>query len=292
MIDKLKTEIVEKADSLNSHRASKEDALKGIESESLVILQNQKNEQRLLANLQTKEKKLLNEYQTYQNKKAQINRTIQQKIEEEIRKAEERKRMEEARLRAEAEAKRKAEEEKRKSTEIAKSKTEDKKIVAKTEKTTETKTAAPAPVSTIAKEEKLISNNFAGNKGRLPWPVATGVISGRFGIHNHSEWKYVQVDNKGTYFRSPNGTDARAVFEGVVGAVFSVRGSGNAVIVQHGTYRTVYANLSTVYVREGDKVATKQALGKIHTNNANQAEMEFQIYSGRNLLNPEAWLTK
>ncbi len=302
MIDKLKTEITLKTDSLNAHRVAKEEALKGIENETLVITQSQRNEKKLLANLQTKEKKLLNEYQTHQNKKAQIDRKIQEKIEEEIRKAEERRRIEEARLRAEAEAKRKAEEERKRAAELAKSKAEDKKVVAKAEKATETKVetkaetkapaSTPAPVSTIAREEKLISNNFAGNKGKLPWPVASGSISGRFGVQNHADWKYVQVNNKGTYFRSPAGTDARAVFDGIVGTVFSLPGSGSAVIVQHGTYRTVYSNLSTVYVKEGDKVSTKQAIGKIYTNSTNQAEMQFQIYQDRNLLNPEAWLTK
>ena len=149
-------------------------------------------------------------------------------------------------------------------------------------------------VSTLTKEEKLISGNFAANQGRLPWPTDKGFISGRYGVHPHPVLKHVTTNNKGIYIQTPAGTNARAVFEGEVTQRFSIPGSNNAVIIKHGEFRTVYANLTSIYVNVGDKVSAKQSIGKIYTDgeNDNKTELYFQVWKGKVLQNPESWVAR
>ncbi len=146
----------------------------------------------------------------------------------------------------------------------------------------------------LTKEEQLIAGGFEQNKGRLPWPTEKGFISGYYGVQPHPVLSHVTIDNKGIYIQTTQGSNARAVYEGVVTQCFTVPGSNNIVIVQHGNYRTVYANLTTLYVKVGDKVKTKQNLGKIYTDpdNDNKTEMQFQIYKDKTRLNPQPWLAK
>lgn len=147
---------------------------------------------------------------------------------------------------------------------------------------------------TLTKEESLIAGNFEKNKGRLPWPVEKGFVSGKFGIQKHPVLEHVTTNNKGIYIQTNMGADARSVFEGVVTQCFSIPGSNNAVIIKHGNYRTVYTNLTTIYVKEGDKVTAKQKIGKIFVDeeNDNKTEMLLMLYLNTTLLNPEPWLAK
>ena len=144
----------------------------------------------------------------------------------------------------------------------------------------------------LSKEEKLVAGSFEANKGKLPRPVEKGLISGHFGIQPHPFLDKVQVNNKGTYFQIPAGSDARAVFEGEVTQCFSVPGSNQSVIIKHGNYRTVYSNLVTLYVKVGDKVSTKQKIGKVYTDteNDNKTELYFMLYKDTEIQNPESWL--
>jgi murein hydrolase activator len=148
-------------------------------------------------------------------------------------------------------------------------------------------------VSAMTKEETLLSGNFERNQGRLPWPTSNGFISGHYGIQPHAVLKHVTTNNKGIYIQTPAGSSARAVFDGVVTQQFYIQGS-KGVIIQHGNFRTVYANLTQVFVREGEHVSAKQAIGKIYTDdeNDNKTELYFQIWNGRNMLNPESWIAR
>lgn len=150
-----------------------------------------------------------------------------------------------------------------------------------------------ASTTTLTKEQQLIAGGFEKNKGLLPWPVEKGFISGTFGTHPHPIYPDVTINNKGIYLQTQSGSSARAVYEGEVSACL-VLGSIFAVIVQHGNYRTVYSNLDKLYVKQGDKVQPKQALGRILTdsNEDNKTELFFQIYQDRTLLNPTPWLAK
>jgi len=147
--------------------------------------------------------------------------------------------------------------------------------------------------ATLTKEQQLLSGDFEQNKGRLPWPVEKGFISGTFGQHQHPVYEHVTVNNKGIYLQTTAGAMARAVFDGEVTSCV-VLGSTYAVIVQHGSYRTVYSNLQSLNVKQGDHVKAKQALGKIYSDPTedNKTELYFQIYKDRTLLNPQPWLAK
>ena len=143
------------------------------------------------------------------------------------------------------------------------------------------------------KEQQLIAGGFEANQGRLPWPVEKGFISGYFGKHQHPVHEHVTVNNKGIYLQTVSGANARAIYEGEVTSCAQINGS-YAVIVQHGNYRTVYSPLKSIYVKQGDKLVAKQAIGEIVTNTAedNKTELYFQIYKDRTILNPGLWLAQ
>lgn len=150
-----------------------------------------------------------------------------------------------------------------------------------------------ATKTTLTKEQQLIAGGFEKNKGRLPWPVEKGFISGTFGSHQHPVYEHVIVNNKGIYLQTTSGSVARAVYEGEVTSIV-VLGATYAVIVQHGNYRTVYSNLREVKVKQGDKITAKQSLGVIYSDpdDDNKTELYFQIYNDRQLLDPAPWLAK
>ena len=154
-------------------------------------------------------------------------------------------------------------------------------------------TTAPKEIP-MTKEEQLIAGNFEKNRGKLPWPVERGVIVGKFGEQPHPTLKFVTVNNKGIYIQTVQNAEARSVFEGVVTQRFSAPGNNNAVIVRHGNYRTVYSNLTDIYVKEGDMVTAKQRIGKIYTDpeDGNKTTLYFMVWKEKDLLNPESFLTK
>jgi septal ring factor EnvC (AmiA/AmiB activator) len=146
---------------------------------------------------------------------------------------------------------------------------------------------------TLTPEEKLISTNFGNNKGRLPWPVVSGVITSKFGKHPHSVIKGVYINNNGVDIATPKGSSVRSIFDGEVRKVFKVPGYQNAVIIRHGSYLTTYTHLESVYVSEGDKVSARQNIGSVHTDSqGNETIVHFEIWYGQKKLNPEQWLAK
>lgn len=188
--------------------------------------------------------------------------------------------------RAEVVAAKKAEEEAKAAVKVAVSETK--------KATAEVKASSNGSVSALTKEESLLSGNFERNQGRLPWPTSNGFISGHYGIQPHPVLTHVTTNNKGVYIQTPSGSSARAVFDGIVTQRFSIPGSNNAVIIQHGNYRTVYANLTQIYVSEGDHVNAKQSIGKIYTDDEkeNKTELYFQIWNGKSIQNPESWIAR
>ena len=239
--------------------ALKNDSLLLHKSSRMKIVRDKESETRKLSGDQEKEKKL---YSDLQKKEKEL--TVKQK--------EQQKQADALNSKIEkliAEEIRKAEEKKKK----------------------DTKTAA---ASALTKEQQLLAGNFEKNKGRLPWPTDKGFISGRYGVQPHPVLKHVTTNNKGIYIQTPVGTTARAVFEGVVTQRFTIPGSNNAVIIQHGNYRTVYANLTDIYVKEGQKVTAKQSIGKVYTDNEddNKTELYFQVWMDKTLQDPEVWLAK
>ena len=176
---------------------------------------------------------------------------------------------------------------------LAKQKEQQKKVDALNKKIEELIAKQVRTTTTLTKEQKLIAGGFEANQGRLPWPVEKGFISGYFGKHQHPIHEHVTIDNKGIYLQTVNGADARAIYEGEVTWCAQMNGS-YAVIVQHGNYRSVYSPLKKIYVKQGDKLTAKQAIGEIvtNTNEDNKTELYFQIYKDRSILNPSLWLAQ
>jgi murein DD-endopeptidase MepM/ murein hydrolase activator NlpD len=144
----------------------------------------------------------------------------------------------------------------------------------------------------LTPEQKLVGDNFAQNKGRLPWPVERGVITEHFGINQHPVLNNVQTRNNGVNITTETGTKARAVFNGEVTRVFAITGGNTAVIIRHGKYLSVYSNLKEVTVKKGDKITTKQTIGTVFTDadDDNKTILKFQIWLENQKLNPEDWI--
>jgi len=137
-----------------------------------------------------------------------------------------------------------------------------------------------------------LSANFAGNQRKLPWPVDQGFISMGFGRQKHPVLKLIEVNNKGIYIQTQPNEEIKAVFDGRVSAVAVIPGMNKAVIVQHGEYRTVYANLKDVTVKRNQQIKLNDKIGEIYTDGEGRAELYFELWKNNTTLNPQQWLTK
>lgn len=141
----------------------------------------------------------------------------------------------------------------------------------------------------LTPEEKKLADNFASNKNKLPWPTERGVITSSFGENPHPVLKGIFVRNDGIDISTTSGSYIRSVFDGDVTRVFVIPGVHTTVIIRHGNYLSVYSNLSEVFVKQGDKVKTKQSIGKIFTDD-DKSVLQFQIWKENVKLNPQDWL--
>ena len=145
----------------------------------------------------------------------------------------------------------------------------------------------------LTPEAQQLSNYFANNKAKLPWPVLQGVIVDRFGPHPHPTMPDITINNNGVDIATSKGAVARVVFDGEVTGVANVPSLGQVVIVRHGDFLSVYAYLNNVYVKTGDKVKTKQEIGNIVVDQDDaRTELHFEIWKGQTKLDPEEWLYK
>jgi septal ring factor EnvC (AmiA/AmiB activator) len=144
-------------------------------------------------------------------------------------------------------------------------------------------------------EQKLIGDNFAENKGKLPWPVENGVITSQFGVHKHPVLKYLEEDNIGIEITSSGKVNARSVFNGEVARVFTIPGANMTVILKHGKYLSVYSNIINVKVKTGDKVTTRQDIGEVFADPGAgfSCLLKFMIFeTNSKYLDPEMWILK
>ncbi|SJZ55614.1 murein hydrolase activator EnvC family protein [Porphyromonas cangingivalis] len=236
-------------------------------------LQKSTEESRQEINKLNKQQKELKAQLNKKRKQAEaLNREIEQQIAKEVAAAAER-----------AERAAKAKKSKETTTTASKTKT----ATAKRQK-------APVQYQMNSDEVKL-SGNFQNNKGHLPVPI-TGRYSivSSFGEHAHESLSYVRVNNNGIDIQGQAGAEARAVFEGVVTRIFVVEGYNNSIIIRHGNYLTVYSNITSVYVKSGDKVTAGQALGKVFADPemGGATLLHFQIWKERTKLNPQQWIRR
>lgn len=296
--------------------------LESTNSKKITLLAEGKKQQRELETQQSERQAVVNELNrkqqqlqatlaAQQTQSRVLNSRIDQLVQAEIKKAED------ARRRAE-EAKRKAAEEaKRRQQEAARAKTATTPKPAgkgNAPKTTAKgknsgggsgKASAPATNSTAKSSgastpmfnapdntDTKLSANFAANQGRLPVPITGGyVISAHFGPYSPEGLNGVTLDNKGTDFSGKPGAQARCIFDGEVTSVFSLAGMTN-VIVRHGSYISVYCNLSSSSVRVGQKVTTRQIIGPVARDASGNATLHFQLRKETTKLNPERWIGK
>ncbi len=134
-----------------------------------------------------------------------------------------------------------------------------------------------------------LASEFAGNKGKLPWP-ADGPVVEKFGQHRHPVYTNVQMPfNNGIGISVSGGTPVKAVFDGTVKQIVVMPGYNKCVLVQHGNYFSFYCKLGDVRVKSGDKVKTGQIIGTVDGSSASP-QLHFQIWKGTSPQDPELWL--
>ncbi len=136
-----------------------------------------------------------------------------------------------------------------------------------------------------------LSEGFSGNKGKLPWPTAEGLIVSDFGEHDHPVIKGVKIKNNGVDIRTQANADVKAIYDGVVKKIVSIPGSNIAVIIRHGDFLTVYSNLSQVSVRIDQRIKTEQKIGEAYTDaQEGRGMINLQIWHESKIQNPKDWI--
>ena len=273
-------EVLKKQEQLNRKKAelqqvkaAKEGLLKEREEEKVKLEAQEKEQKLLVANLKKKQRGLQNELNKKRREANQLNARIDRLIAEEIEKA---------RKRAAEEARREA---------AARKKAGEKTATASTSAKPK---AQPLDTYSMSKADRELSGNFANNRGKLPMPITGAyIITSHYGQYSVEGLRNVKLDNKGIDIQGKPGAQARAIFNGKVAAVFKLNGLFN-ILVRHGNYISVYCNLSSASVKQGDDVTTKQTLGQIFSDGADNGRtvLHFQLRKEKEKLNPEPWLNR
>lgn len=253
--------------------AAKENLLKEREEEKVKLEAQEKERRTMVADLQRKQKGLQNEINKKRKEANRLNARIDKLIAEEI---------ERARKRAEEEARREAA--------TRKKAAKDRSMAAAG------KAVASKPLETfsMSKADRELSGDFASNRGRLPMPISGPyVIVSHYGQYAVPGLRNVKLDNKGMDIQGKAGAQARAIFNGKVAAVFQLNGLFN-ILIRHGSYISVYCNLSTASVKSGDTVKTKQPIGQVFSDGTDNGRtvLHFQLRREKEKLNPELWLNR
>src|SRR5690606_27556804 len=247
-----KSEDIEKIMQKLEVQKQKQQAALAEQQKEIAALQQEKNKQNELMSLVRKDQK---KYTAQINQKQQESRKIDQQIKVLIQKAIE-------------EANRKAREKAGKSA---------------------TETAGSGKFA-LTPAEKALAASFNSNRGRLPWPVERGYISARYGKQPHPSVPNITIENHGIEITTENQAAVRAVFEGEVTEIQVLAGT-RVVFVRHGDYISVYQNLSSVSVKQGQKVSTKQIIGTVAKNREGQSVLKFYLTQNNQFQNPQAWLS-
>lgn len=301
-------EVQNKRNELLGIKTQKDILLKEGQAQKQKLEGQQKERQSVVDELNKKQAALQKTIAQQRKKSADLDARIDKLIQQEIAAAERRRKAEEERRRkAEAArlAKEKAERERAERNKAATAKNKNKtttKTTAKNTPSTKTKSKARSTSSDnydvtnsprfreADNADRKLSSNFSSNKGRLPMPVTGSyAITTHFGQYSVAGLSGVTLDSKGINITAHPGAQARAVYDGEVTSVFTYGGMYN-IIVRHGSYMSVYCNLSSTSVRMGQKVSTRQTLGSIATDASGNCTLHFQLRKETAKLNPEAWL--
>jgi septal ring factor EnvC (AmiA/AmiB activator) len=269
--------LISKINELKEKRHEK-NVLLGTEEEEKGNLNKEKQDQEVvLTELQQKEQELKSELEKKKRDAQNLQLAIKKLIADEIkRKAEEAAKAEAALLAA----KKTTEKKTTKTTKATKAK--DNKEIKK-----------DVTIPELSEEAVELSNDFANNRGKLPWPVTKGYICEPYGEHEHPAIKGFMMFNNGVEICCSMGSQARALFEGEVTAISISPTGGKLVIIRHGEYLTVYSNIGEVTVKSGEKVALKQSIGTVlHNEDEGKSSLNFQVWKGQKTMDPAEWLLR
>lgn len=269
-------ELLKAQNRLLEAKSQKSAKLNEIMEQRKSLNEQQMQERERVAGLKKKESGLKGKVAEQQKQLAALDRKIEEVIAYEI---------EQARKKAEEEARKKKAAEKKTTTTKTKQPASTPKLKTETKSATTQKSG-----SWLTAADRQLNGTFEQNKGRLPVPI-TGqyMLGNRFGIYNVPGMKNVQLDNKGTNYIGRPGARARAIFDGVVTSVFQFSGTRN-VLVRHGSYISVYCNLSSTIVQKGQKVRARDILGTVANDGNGNCTLHFQLRKETTKLNPEAWI--
>lgn len=284
-IQQKQSELMESQNALLASKSRMVDLLHEVMRQRRKLNDQQVRQQQYVQNLKKKESDLRDMVRKQQSELNALNKKIDDLIAYEI---------EQARKRAEAEAKRKAEAEAKRRAAANKKKPTggSTKTSSPTSSGTSSGKSQASSGSWLTAEDKKLEGTFVQNKGRLPVPI-TGQyrISGHFGRYNVPGLKNVTLDNKGVNYVGKSGARARCVFDGEVSSVFQFSGTKN-VLVRHGSYISVYCNLSSVIVVKGQKLKARDIIGTIASDDSGNSVLHFQLRKETTKLNPEAWICR
>ncbi len=299
---KRQAQIGRKKSEMEEVKTAKQVLLTEREKEKQRLEEQEKQKKAVVDNLKKKQKGLQSEISRHRSEASKLNSQIDRLIAIEIEKARKRAAEEARREAAAAEAARR----KAAATEAARLKAAEKSAKSeKTEKAHKTeeshssktkkeKKAAPAPVYSMNTADRQLSGNFERNRGSLPVPITGSyIIVSHYGEYAVDGLKNVKLDNKGIDIQGHPGAQARAIFNGEVAVVFQVNGLVN-VIIRHGSYISVYCNLSSASVSQGQKVSTRQSIGRVYSDpsDGSRTVLHFQLRKETSKLNPEAWIDR
>jgi septal ring factor EnvC (AmiA/AmiB activator) len=145
----------------------------------------------------------------------------------------------------------------------------------------------------LTPEGRLISTNFQANKGRLPWPLKQGVVVRRFGTQPHPVVRTTTINSNGISLATSPNSVAYSVFDGEVLSVYGFSGGNPGVLIRHGKYISNYQNLSSIFVKKGDKINANDEIGIVFTNESTgKTVLKFNIFNELKPENPTIWLDK
>tara|TARA_Y200000002_G_scaffold288300_1_gene242441 strand:+ start:638 stop:1849 length:1212 start_codon:yes stop_codon:yes gene_type:complete len=145
----------------------------------------------------------------------------------------------------------------------------------------------------LTPEGRLISTNFQANKGRLPWPVKEGVVVRRFGTQPHPVVRTTTINSNGISLETSSRSVVYSVFDGEVLSVYGFSGGNPGVLIRHGKYISNYQNLSSIFVKKGDKINANDEIGIVFTNESTgKTVLKFNIFNELKPENPSIWLDK
>lgn len=297
---KQKEEAVSKArEAVHAAKKEKDGLLSEAQGEHKRLEAKKKERQGVISELNKKQSQLTTTIAQQKRKYANLNASIDRLIKQEIAAAEARRKKEEARRKAAEEKRRKEEARARAAREAAAKKNKNTKGGNATA-SKKSSTSTPAKSTPRYEEEdatdRTLSSGFAANRGRLPIPITGSyAITGRYGQYSVEGLSGVSLDSKGINLTGHSGAQARCVYDGEVSAVANVGGT-YVVIVRHGSYYSVYSNLSSVAVRNGQSVKTRQTLGAVAGDGSGGCTLHFQLRkrsgSTASHINPLPWLAR